>query len=62
MNQVVKVEINENGEVTVSVEGIQGSSCTDVTKTIETALGKTTKSNKTDDYYKQPKKTQKLRG
>lgn len=45
------ITINEQGETTVAVKGVKGSSCQDVSKDIERALGKVTNDHKTSEYY-----------
>lgn len=37
--QMIEVKIDKDGNVTIHVQGIKGQSCTDITKTIESALG-----------------------
>jgi hypothetical protein len=46
----INVEIATDGKVTVSVKGVKGKSCTDVTKSLENALGQTTSDEKTREY------------
>lgn len=48
----IKLSANDKGEVTVSVEGLSGTSCKDVTKAIEQALGNVTKDVPTDEMYR----------
>lgn len=49
--QEIKVIISKDGKVTIDVEGIKGSGCKNLTKALEKALGKTTKSKKKAEYY-----------
>jgi len=53
MNPDILVSISPNGEVTVTVNGVCGSACADLTKAIEQALGSATSDRKTPDYFKQ---------
>lgn len=39
-----------NGRSTVSVKGVKGKSCTDITKAVEEALGKVEKKEFTKEY------------
>ena len=45
----IKIEFF-GGKSTISVSGIKGKSCTDITKAVEEALGKIEKRNFTDEY------------
>ena len=47
----IDVEIATDGKVTVSVKGVKGKSCTDVTKSLEAALGQTVSDEKTREYH-----------
>lgn len=48
----IEVEIDEQGNSTVSVTGVSGSDCKALTDDIEKALGKVTDTCKTRDYAK----------
>ena len=48
----VKVIIAPDGTTEVKVEGVAGTKCKDVTRALESALGKTTTSKPTDEMYK----------
>lgn len=52
----VKIKVSPDGsKVEVGVEGVSGSSCTDLTEGIEEALmGGEPKRNLTDEYYQEP--------
>lgn len=39
-----------NGKSTISVSGVKGKACTDITKAVEEALGKVEKREYTTDY------------
>lgn len=47
----IRVHVAADGSVTVSVEGVAGSSCSDVTRAVETALGATVDDRRTPDFY-----------
>jgi len=47
----IKVKIKKNGKVEFKVEGMTGSSCQQLTKPLEEALGKTVEDKKTQEYY-----------
>lgn len=48
------VDFDENGNPTVSVEGVKGRSCKDLTAALEKALGKVTSDKTTAEYTQQP--------
>lgn len=48
--QKILFEINK-GKVAITVKGVKGKSCTDVTKNVETALGTVKSQRKTGEYY-----------
>jgi len=41
-----------NGKTTITVNGVKGKSCTDLTKAVEEALGKVEKRELTSEYGK----------
>jgi len=45
--------INDDGEVTIKVEGAPGADCTELTKSIEEALGIVSERQYTSEYYQQ---------
>lgn len=47
--EIVEVRIDENGEIEVSVKGISGSKCKDITRPIEMALGSKIKDVETEE-------------
>lgn len=51
--QKITVVIDNNGDPTISVNGIKGRSCKDVTKALEKALGAVSKSTETQEAYEQ---------
>lgn len=55
MAEVVTVDIDKLGNPKISVAGVAGSSCTDLTRELERALGSTTSDVKTADYGKTEK-------
>jgi hypothetical protein len=48
----VEIRIADNGDITTEIKGIKGSGCESIAKTIENAIGKAFKAEKTLDYYK----------
>lgn len=52
MAENIKVVIAKDGSTTVSVNGVAGKSCTDLTKNLERALGKQASQTKTAEYTK----------
>ena len=47
----IKIIIDKNGQVTIDVEGVKGSSCKKLTKDLENAFGTTTEDKKKPDFY-----------
>lgn len=53
MSEII-IRINPTGDTTVTVEGIKGISCTDITKALEKALGgDIISSQNTLEYYEE---------
>ncbi len=53
VNPVLEVVISPAGEVTLSVSGVPGPTCTTLTQAIEQALGRVTADRQTPDYHRQ---------
>ena len=49
--RTLRFKIHQDGRVEQTVEGFVGSSCNEVTKNLEDALGKVTVKNKTSDAF-----------
>ncbi len=49
--QTHTVEIGLDGEVAITVAGIKGKACTDATRQVEEALGRTVSSTPTGEMY-----------
>lgn len=47
----IVVNFDENGETIISVNGVKGKSCKDVTKFLERELGKVVEDKNTKEYY-----------
>lgn len=47
----LRITINNKGQVEVEVNGVQGSSCLDLTKFLEEALGPVNKSCLKNEFY-----------
>lgn len=47
----IEIEITPEGEVKLTVKGVSGQSCVDLTKGIEEALGIVVDRQKTSEYY-----------
>ena len=62
MADEVIVTVNTDAGVTVTVNGVTGKRCKEITAQLEKALGKTTKSKLTADYYKQKQQRLKIGG
>jgi len=62
MSAQITVEISPEGTIKLSVNGVKGEACTDLTKKLEEALGTTTSSTPTKEMYeKAVKAVQKVR-
>lgn len=57
-NEEIKVVIDADANVTVSVAGVKGKSCKDLTRQLEAALGTVTKDELTREAYEQPARNQ----
>lgn len=51
MPQEVTVDIGLEGDIEISVNGVKGESCTDITKNLEKALGVAGERTLTPEYY-----------
>lgn len=49
----VTIDISPKGKATVGVEGVAGSSCRELTKSIEDALGRVETIEPTPEYHQQ---------
>ena len=58
MPQVI-ITIAPNGQSRVTVNGVTGTGCKDLTRDIENALGKTTADKKTAEFHQQTSTTTK---
>lgn len=50
--QTITITIDAEGATEVKVDGVAGPSCKELTKQIEHALGTTTGSKKTEEFYR----------
>jgi hypothetical protein len=51
--QELEIAISPEGEVTINVQGAKGSSCLDITRDIEEALGVVTEREKKSSFYEE---------
>ena len=51
--QEIRLIIGKDGKVNIDVAGVKGSACQDLTKSIETALGRTESVLKKPEFYQQ---------
>ena len=58
MAEEIIVEVDTDANVTVSVNGVKGKSCQDITRNLEKALGTVTKDTLTREAYEQPERNQ----
>lgn len=56
MAKEIIVEATPSGDVTISVNGVKGKSCKELTKKLEAALGKVAKVETTKEYFEKPSK------
>jgi Protein of unknown function (DUF2997) len=56
--QEIKIIIGKGGKVNLEVSGVKGKACSDLTKSIEKALGKVTTEKKKSEYYQQQATTE----
>lgn len=49
----IKIRIGKDGKVNLSVSGVKGGSCKDLTKALEKALGVSTETKQTTEFYEQ---------
>lgn len=56
MKSAIKVRINPDGSTEISVNGVKGKKCTELTKGLEKALGVVTKQTMTNEYYQKDDK------
>jgi hypothetical protein len=54
MAEEIIVEVSPQGEVKVSVKGVKGKSCKDMTKALEAAFGDVQSSVKTSEFNETP--------
>lgn len=52
--QELEISIDRDGKVSITVRGVKGESCTDLTKVLEEALGKLEERQYTEEYYEPP--------
>ena len=53
----LEVSIGPDGTVTITTRGLRGEACVEETKTLEAALGKVRRRDKTSEYYGQASST-----
>lgn len=53
----LEITISNDGTVTINVQGAKGSSCLDLTKDLEEALGMVVKREKKSSFYEENDKT-----
>ena len=57
----IKITIDPQGKTKIEVDGIKGSSCEEITKGIENALGTVTSRKQTAEAFDQPLNENKVR-
>lgn len=56
MEEII-IRIGKGGKINLNVLGVKGSSCKDLTKNLEKALGSTVETKNTDEYFEQKQET-----
>lgn len=51
----IEIVIAPGGATTISVEGVKGKGCVELTRGIERALGKVVEDHKTSEYRERPR-------
>lgn len=51
MSEEIKIIIGKDGSVHVSVNGVKGAGCKDLTKSLQAAIGDTFKETNTTEFY-----------
>ena len=51
--QEIRLIIGKDGKVNIDVAGVKGSACQDLTKSIETALGRTESVRKKPEFHQE---------
>lgn len=49
--ETIKIEVNTDGTTQVTVNGVKGKRCAEVTANLEAELGKVTSTKKTTEFY-----------
>jgi hypothetical protein len=49
----IKIVIDKTGQTSISVNGVSGQGCQNITRSIESAIGKTTDIELTSEYYQE---------
>ena len=62
MKHKIIVKVSPTGETELEVNGLKGKKCSDVTKQVEEALGKTKTSKKTFEYLQSDGQGQHIQG
>lgn len=47
----IRIVIPRDGDPTITVDGVKGTGCKDLTKQLEAALGSTTSDQETPEFY-----------
>lgn len=53
----IQILVSPEGEVTITVKGVKGKACKEMTRRYEEALGKAVKVEKTKEFFEKPLKT-----
>jgi len=52
MEEII-IRIGKGGKINLSVDGVKGPSCKEITKNLEKALGSTVETKNTGEYFEQ---------
>jgi hypothetical protein len=56
--EIVRIRVSPEGNATISVKGVKGRSCKELTKTFEEGLGKVVSSENTSEMYEKETEVQ----
>ena len=49
----IQIRIKPNGNAIISVDGVKGTGCTEITKGLEQVMGEVVQEEKTSDYFQE---------
>lgn len=58
LKREMEIEISRDGKVSITVKGVQGRECLEVSQFLEEGLGETIEQELTSEYYQAPASTE----